>query len=57
MNKHKILKGNPTDKENYTRSLMTRQSKWWKKLLNVQYPYKKISEVLLPGLCWISDAE
>jgi 2-polyprenyl-3-methyl-5-hydroxy-6-metoxy-1,4-benzoquinol methylase len=49
MNKHKILKGNPTDKENYTRSLMTRQSKWWKKLLNVQYPYKKNIRSIAPG--------
>ena len=49
MDKHKILKGNPTDKENYTNSLITRQSKWWKKLLNVQYPYKKNINSLQPG--------
>lgn len=49
MNKHKILKGNPTDKENYTHSLITRQSKWWKKLLNVQYPYKKNIKSIAPG--------
>lgn len=30
-----------TEKEDYTSSLLTRQSKWWKRLLNVQYPYKK----------------
>ncbi len=49
MDKHKILKGNPTDKENYTQSLITRQSKWWKKLLNVQYPYKKNIQSINPG--------
>lgn len=49
MDKHTILKGNPTDKENYTNSLITRQSKWWKKLLNVQYPYKKNINSLQPG--------
>ncbi|MGN7787492.1 class I SAM-dependent methyltransferase [Niabella sp. 22666] len=49
MDKYKILQGNPTDKENYTNSLITRQSKWWKKLLNVQYPYKKNINSLQPG--------
>lgn len=49
MNRHQILKGKPTDKENYTNSLVTRQSKWWKKLLNVQYPYKKNIQHIVPG--------
>lgn len=36
-----LKEGKPTDKEDYTSSLLTRESKWWKKLLNVQYPYKR----------------
>ena len=38
-----------TDKEDYTNSLLTRQSKWWKRLLNVQYPYKRNIVNLNPG--------
>lgn len=38
-----------TEKEDYTNSLLTRESKWWKRLLNVQYPYKKNILSLKPG--------
>ncbi len=38
-----------TEKEDYTHSLLTRESKWWKKMLNVQYPYKRNIIGLHPG--------
>lgn len=49
MDQHNALKAKPTDQKDYTDSLLTRQSKWWKKLLNVQYPYKRNIISLKPG--------
>lgn len=39
----------PTDKKDYTDGLIHRQSAWWKKLFNVQYPYKWNINQLGPG--------
>lgn len=47
MENNKTYKG--TDKEDYTNSLLMRQSKWWKRILNVQYPYKRNINRLQPG--------
>ena len=47
--KRNVNKGKPADREAYTSSLLTRESKWWKKLLNVQYPYKRNMISLKPG--------
>jgi SAM-dependent methyltransferase len=45
----KHLQGKPTDQKNYTDGLIYRQSAWWKKLFNVQYPYKWNISRLKPG--------
>jgi len=45
----KIAKGKPTDKQDYTDGLISRQSAWWKKLFNVQLPYKYNINRLKPG--------
>jgi len=39
----------PTDQKDYTEGLIFRQSAWWKKLLNVQAPYKWNINRLKPG--------
>jgi len=45
----KIAQGKPTNEENYTDGLLYRQSAWWKKFFNVQYPYKYNIQRLKPG--------
>lgn len=47
MEKH--LQGKPTNQKNYTDGLIYRQSAWWKKFFNVQYPYKWNIQRLKPG--------
>lgn len=39
----------PTNEKDYTEGLLYRQSAWWKKLFNVQYPYKWNIQRLKPG--------
>lgn len=41
--------GKPTNRPDYTDGLIFRQSAWWKKLFNVQYPYKWNINRLKPG--------
>jgi SAM-dependent methyltransferase len=45
----KIAQGKPTNEKNYTDGLLYRQSAWWKKFFNVQYPYKYNIQRLKPG--------
>ncbi|MHB8209706.1 class I SAM-dependent methyltransferase [Mucilaginibacter sp.] len=45
----KIAQGKPTNEKNYTDGLLYRQSAWWKKFFNVQYPYKRNIQSLKPG--------
>jgi len=49
MSTPKIVQGKPTNEKNYTDGLLYRQSAWWKKLFNVQYPYKYNIQSLKPG--------
>lgn len=44
-----IVQGKPTNEKNYTDGLLYRQSAWWKKFFNVQYPYKYNIQRLKPG--------
>jgi len=45
----KIAQGKPTNEKNYTDGLLYRQSAWWKRFFNVQYPYKHNIQSLKPG--------
>jgi SAM-dependent methyltransferase len=45
----KTAQGKPTNEKNYTDGLLYRQSAWWKKFFNVQYPYKYNIQSLKPG--------
>jgi SAM-dependent methyltransferase len=49
MSAPKIVQGKPTNEKDYTEGLLYRQSAWWKKFLNVQYPYKYNIQSLKPG--------
>jgi len=49
MDAPKIEQGKPTNEKNYTDGLLYRQSVWWKKFFNVQYPYKHNIQSLKPG--------
>jgi SAM-dependent methyltransferase len=49
MSAPKIAQGKPTNEKNYTDGLLYRQSAWWKKFFNVQYPYKYNIQSLKPG--------
>jgi SAM-dependent methyltransferase len=49
MGAQKIAQGKPTNEKNYTDGLLYRQSAWWKKFFNVQYPYKYNIQSLKPG--------
>ena len=49
MSAQKIAQGKPTNEKNYTDGLLYRQSAWWKKFFNVQYPYKYNIQSLKPG--------
>jgi SAM-dependent methyltransferase len=49
MSAPKIIEGKPTNEKNYTDGLLYRQSAWWKKFFNVQYPYKHNIQSLKPG--------
>jgi SAM-dependent methyltransferase len=49
MGAQKNAQGKPTNEKNYTDGLLYRQSAWWKKFFNVQYPYKYNIQRLKPG--------
>jgi len=49
MSASKIVQGKPTNEKDYTDGLLNRQSAWWKKLFNVQLPYKYNIQSLKPG--------